>query len=495
MPGSHRHGFSAGTLSGNNLKTSRGVDIIPPSPPPPRQAKRCSKAVRENISKAKLQQQGYVDIKILNVFKLEHAFLSKKLQRANERAVGNVKIKGLFVPLPKNGLYGFCAYGLYAQGIGPNPSPATLPGIFHLPWFCTELSGSSEPIRASSVDARGGVADGPSAGSGARGKGPTKPGPGKPRGTAESLARANLDLFLRFSKYSNPVVAAPPSPAAAAAAAGQQRQPTPTAPTTSETDDGTFISLCRVLVRNQRTVDGAITERHIQLAQADGVDALYSRANDEYVLLRPEHVLPEFIMHVRLLGKGPDVGGEDVGGVARRAAGGPAGTEEGPGPGGTPLARLRSRSQSPQVATRPAARRVALPPPLTVPAPHDEYATAAGDDFNDRTTPPGAAAFADGPSVGAIFMQNELTAAATDAADPSTVKPQLSLRSQIAHLESLSAALRQKQEIVKRIEKATTEFSHQRAQALGNACEWFLGLRNQQGGGARVAAEGRVVSR
>ena len=248
------------------------------------QAKRCAKAVRENMNKNRLHEFGYSDVKILNVFKLEHTFLSKQLQRSNDKTVGSVKIKGLFCSLPKNGLYGFSAYGLYAQAFGSGiafPQPP-LPAIFQLPWFCTELSGSTEPIRANTIESSR-VIDGRNKTSG------LKSSNSKPRGTAESLARSNVDLYLRFSKYSNPSHAAlyPSSNAA-----------------TSENDDGTFISLCRVLVKKLRTIDDEFTENHIRNAVNDGYDAIYSRSREEYILLRPEYVLPEFIMHVRLLGRG-----------------------------------------------------------------------------------------------------------------------------------------------------------------------------------------------
>jgi hypothetical protein len=108
----------------------------------------------------------------------------------------------------------------------------------------------------------------------------------------------------------------------------------------------------------------------------------------------------------------------------------------------------------------------------------------------DLPTAPAGAAFANGPCVGAVFMHNEMNAAGTaDAAHPTAGnKAQVTLRSQIAHLESLSAALRQKQDIVKRIEKTTEEFSQRRARALGESCEWILSRAAQhQDGGARAA--------
>ena len=44
------------------------------------QAKRCSTAIRENMNRTLLQSAGYEDVKVLNVFKLEHTVLSRKLQ-------------------------------------------------------------------------------------------------------------------------------------------------------------------------------------------------------------------------------------------------------------------------------------------------------------------------------------------------------------------------------------------------------------------------------
>lgn len=443
------------------------IEIIDMDSP---QAKRCAKAVRENMNRTKLQEMGYMDVKILNVFKLEHSLLSRKLQQANEKTSGAVKIKGLFCSLPKNGLCSFCAYGLYAQGFGAGIAyqPPPLPSIFHLPWFCTELSGSSEPIRANSIESSR-VTDG-------RNKAPPKSATSKPRGTAESLARSNLDLHLRFSKFSNPSAAAL----------------FPLPQSSSENDEGTFISLCRVLMKRLRTVEDDFTENQIRNAIADGYDAMYSKSREEYILLRPEYVLPEFIMHVRLLGKGPaDASTEAIDHTKTTDSLGTVGDDADELLADTNRRRSRSHSPHPRPPSKSAQQRVHLPAALTVPVPTDD--DIDNEHINDSTTlfngrgfdltrtanssSQHSAVYGETGSVGSVFMSNEFVAAEREGCgteSSSAHKQGQSIRSQIAHLESLSSALRQKQEIVKSIEGCTQAFSYRRMKSLNDACNYFL---------------------
>ena len=44
------------------------------------QYKRCAKAIRENLKESKLLEARFVDISILNVIKIEHSIISKRLQ-------------------------------------------------------------------------------------------------------------------------------------------------------------------------------------------------------------------------------------------------------------------------------------------------------------------------------------------------------------------------------------------------------------------------------
>lgn len=172
-------------------------------------------------------------------------------------------MKGLFVFLRKDELYGFCAYGLHAQKHNkkrmiPNiKQSSTLPGLFQLPWFCAELSTSNEShcIREKStstvnnineihgfVDIEGNL---------------------NKRGYAEILAEGNTDLDLYFSKFSNPH-----HPLIRNDGLKQDR----------EEDYNTFIVLCRVLIDKMVVLDGDVTLEDVEMAIESGHDAIYSRS-------------------------------------------------------------------------------------------------------------------------------------------------------------------------------------------------------------------------
>jgi virulence-associated protein VapD len=113
------------------------------------QWKRCGKAVKENVSISRLQSMECSDIKILNVFKIEHKLLAKGMQSFTDNHSDNIKVKGLFCSLSETDIYGFSAFGLSSQHCenGDGERDPIFPTLFQLPWFCTELSGSTEPIR------------------------------------------------------------------------------------------------------------------------------------------------------------------------------------------------------------------------------------------------------------------------------------------------------------------------------------------------------------
>lgn len=111
------------------------------------QWKRCCKAVKENLSPSRLQSTECSDIKILNVFKIEHKLLAKGMKSFTDDNSETVKIKGLFCSLSETDIYGFSAFGLSSQHCENGESDPIFPTLFQLPWFCTELSGSLEPIR------------------------------------------------------------------------------------------------------------------------------------------------------------------------------------------------------------------------------------------------------------------------------------------------------------------------------------------------------------
>lgn len=176
-------------------------------------------------------------------------------------------MKGLFVSLPRNEMYGFIAYGLHSQllfrssnGSEEDSQPLILPGLFQLPWFCAELSGSSEPIR---VGDRGGPREGkaPDTWTSHTGYPPDGRVRAKPQGAAETLALANTSLKLRFSKYSNCRPRCDDS--------HQQQR---------ENEEGSFTTLCRVLIDKVQTTEEDVNLEDMKAAVASGHDAIYSRS-------------------------------------------------------------------------------------------------------------------------------------------------------------------------------------------------------------------------
>ena len=172
--------------------------------------------------------------------------------------------------MPRNEMYGFIAYGLHSQQLSRSvvaseeEQQVILPGLFQLPWFCAELSGSSDPIRVGDKGGdRGGPREGKSTDSWTGHNSYLSDGRGraKPQGTAETLAQANSCLKLRFSKYSNCRPRCDDS---------QQQQ--------KENEEGTFITLCRVLIDKVLTTEDDITLEDMRAARASGHDAIYSRS-------------------------------------------------------------------------------------------------------------------------------------------------------------------------------------------------------------------------
>lgn len=188
------------------------------------------------------------------------------LKRASRFSAENAVVKGLFISLPRNEMYGFLAYGLHSQQLfrssgayEEDSQPQILPGLFQLPWFCAELSGSSEPIR---VGDRGGPRESKATDTwtGHTTHGPDGRVRAKPQGAAEILAQANSCLKLRFSKYSN----------CRAKCDDSQHQ--------QENEEGTFMTLCRVLIDRVQTTEEDVGLEDMRAAKASGYDAMYSRS-------------------------------------------------------------------------------------------------------------------------------------------------------------------------------------------------------------------------
>eukprot|EP00601_Ochromonadales_sp_CCMP2298_P030354 CAMPEP_0173331666 /NCGR_PEP_ID=MMETSP1144-20121109/3921_1 /TAXON_ID=483371 /ORGANISM="non described non described, Strain CCMP2298" /LENGTH=441 /DNA_ID=CAMNT_0014276459 /DNA_START=93 /DNA_END=1416 /DNA_ORIENTATION=- len=181
---------------------------------------------------------------------------------ASERVL-NGKIKGLFCCLSREFFYGFSVFGLYAQSLpeAPADTESLSAELFRTAWFHSEPPAGFPVLREVMQTLQ--VA-----------------------GTASRLAakavRQKVDgkvPGVRFSRYST---------ISSMAGMGQ-----------ADLEGGVFLSLCRVLVTQQHTVEGDIRTADIAEALRQGCDCVYSSLTEEYVLLQPKFVLPEFFMHVR----------------------------------------------------------------------------------------------------------------------------------------------------------------------------------------------------
>ncbi|KAJ1435239.1 hypothetical protein B484DRAFT_428922 [Ochromonadaceae sp. CCMP2298] len=278
---------------------SRGRVSFSALPPDSQQFARCVKAVMDNVNLERFKISGQVELKggvqVLSVFKLQNAFLSSRLQAASERVL-NGKIKGLFCCLSREFFYGFSVFGLYAQSLpeAPADTESLSAELFRTAWFHSEPPAGFPVLREVMQTLQ--VA-----------------------GTASRLAakavRQKVDgkvPGVRFSRYST---------ISSMAGMGQ-----------ADLEGGVFLSLCRVLVTQQHTVEGDIRTADIAEALRQGCDCVYSSLtyvtkpaglhsyaltltptmypcpsylyhlnpfSEEYVLLQPKFVLPEFFMHVR----------------------------------------------------------------------------------------------------------------------------------------------------------------------------------------------------
>lgn len=235
------------------------------------QAKRCKKAVRENMSTDFLNAQS--NFQVLKLYKLEHMLMSSHLHAAAS-SVENGKVKGLFCHIPKDILFSFCTYGLHIQqvpDIHEQPIPDDLTNTFQLPWFCarppSHLKLDSKLLSVSTFLDKN------------LNNNSKKRKSNGPNSMTRHLASNQLsDFRLRFSRHSTPKGI--------------------NACSKDELEEGIFISLCRVLLYRVSTINDDIEVSDIEAALKHGCDAVYSTTAEEYVLLKPENVLPEFIMHI-----------------------------------------------------------------------------------------------------------------------------------------------------------------------------------------------------
>ena len=239
------------------------------------QFKRCEKAVLDNVG-----SDFAGNMKVLNVLKLEHTFLSSALHKAVNKN-SNGKIKGLFAYVSRQNIYSMCTFGLHAQvlperrdqntkkhtisklKLSVNETLVTVdakgnrkhgtPEIFRPSWFAIEPT-----ARTHNDD-------------------DNCPPHNQPRGygIARYRAEGRRMYNMRFSKKS------------------VSRSFTFTE---GDEDTGAFLALCRVYVVKLLTIDETFTNRIIEGALDNGYDAIFSTVTGEYSLLNPHHVLPEFVI-------------------------------------------------------------------------------------------------------------------------------------------------------------------------------------------------------
>jgi len=242
------------------------------------QFKRCKKAIKDNVSSEFMTEYGYRSIKVRSVLKLENSLISDNLQKLAS-SIDNGKVKGLFCAVPRGGMHALCAYGLHAHALaaaapdtlGLDDAAASFKELFQAPWFRTGVRGMS----TASGDA-------------------TRAGPGNDgRCTAEHMVHESLPHFARgVSLYGS----------AGTPAYQFSRRCTVSSISMEAKElegEGVFVALCRVLVSKTRTINSPCpSPQEVKDACLNGFDAIYSTSSDEYLLLRPEFALPEFLMQI-----------------------------------------------------------------------------------------------------------------------------------------------------------------------------------------------------
>eukprot|EP01032_Pedospumella_encystans_P017603 gene17603-20052_t len=265
---------------------SRGKLSFTMLPPDSQQFARCVKAVMDNIRNDNLNDIETDllrnKIKVLNVFKLQNSFLSTKLQAASERVM-NGKIKGLFCCLPPEHFCSFSVFGLHAQALPykANANLQQLAGeLFSTAWFHSEPPvGLAVSLRQNKDIAGALRVAGTAARLSVQRHAVMEPTAGKDRTKAPPPQAQPQQHILRFSRYSTISNLRHLSQASL--------------------EGGVFLALCRVLVVQQLTVNTPIGDADIMAGLQQGCDCIFSSANEEYVLLQPKFVLPEFFMHVQ----------------------------------------------------------------------------------------------------------------------------------------------------------------------------------------------------
>ena len=257
---------------------TRGKVAVTVLPPESAQFKRCKKAIKDNVSSHFMTENGYRSVKVRSVLKLENSLISDNLQKL-AYSIDNGKVKGLFCAVPRGGLHALCAYGLHAhvlaatdQAPGLQDAAVSFKELFQAPWFRTGVRGMSTAIDAA------------------------RAGPGSDgRCTAETMVHESLPHFARGASLYGSESAGMPT-------YQFSRQCTVSSISMDEKElegEGVFVALCRVLVSKTRTINTPHpSPQEIKDSCLNGFDAIYSTSSDEYLLLRPEFALPEFVMQI-----------------------------------------------------------------------------------------------------------------------------------------------------------------------------------------------------
>ncbi len=258
------------------------------------QFKRCRKAVNDSLGPL-LKRSGYVDAKVLAVLKIEHALISAQLQKS-AASIDEGKVKGLFCVIPEGALQSFVAFGLHAQA-SSHELPALytrqeaaraqmmmkdkvnsgLSNLFQISWIWAQADDDEEEAEDITGGRGAHYAENQARKSLTAIQGACTP----PITKATEYDEAKTCSYLKFSRSSTPSGLEVLSP--------------------EHLEQGCFLALCRVLISKCRTVNGPITDWEARDAAELDYDCVYSTSTEEYVLLKPEFALPEFVMHVEMV--------------------------------------------------------------------------------------------------------------------------------------------------------------------------------------------------
>eukprot|EP01039_Chlorochromonas_danica_P005261 gene5261-5795_t len=247
-----------------NMESRGRIDIVC-LPHQSTQFQRCVKAVHDNLNDVRSPEE----VRILNVFKIKHQALAHLLHAATMKVGREVKARGLFCCLSAEEVGSFAVHGLAAwrkeevQANGRAFS-SSLPtdSLLSLPWVFL----SPTPLLPLRADLQAAYSN---AGTAAR-------------IAAERPCKLERWRFSRFSSLSDLIHQSEES-----------------------LQKGVFLCLCRVLLVRQKTLAAGerLSERAALQAASEGYDSLYSPEEDEYILLQPAFVLPEFFIHTHFRSK------------------------------------------------------------------------------------------------------------------------------------------------------------------------------------------------